>query len=153
MSRTTSSFETSPRFGRRLNTSPISSNENPRFNGMNPSLNECSERDSRRNDIRESFMYLNILDEVIELADRTNNLKLKVIGAFRDRNCEECNFSEHGICRAHRYGSGVYNTRLNGHWSRIVGPSPVENVNENEPINNRREEARGFTETMNNLDV
>ena len=111
MSRTTSSlFQTSPRFGGRpRTTSPVSSNDISR----SPSLSDCSEVDSRRNNIRESFNYLNILDEVIELADRTNNLKMKVIDAFRDVNCENCNFSEHGICRSHRYGSGVYNNRSN----------------------------------------
>ena len=131
-------FQTSPRFGRRPNTSPISSNE-------------CSEVNSPRNDIRESFIYLNILDEVIELADRTNNLKLKVIDAFRDPNCENCNFSEYGICRSHRYGSGVYNNLSNPvHPVREEPMSQVLRLD----IDSRRAEAREFTETfMNNLGV
>tara|TARA_B100000927_G_scaffold291159_1_gene292157 strand:- start:1318 stop:1794 length:477 start_codon:yes stop_codon:yes gene_type:complete len=144
-------FQTSPRFGRRPNTSPVSSNEILRSNGTNPSLNECSERDSRRNDIRESFMYLNILDEVIELADMTNNLKLKVINAFRDVNCENCNLSEHGICRAHRYGSGVYNNRSN-----LVHPVREELMSQisRPDIDSRRAEADEFTDTLiNNLCV
>ena len=102
-------FQTSPRFGRRIVPTPYPEREN----SISPNLNECSQRDSRRNNVRESFIYLNILEEVIELADRTNNLKLRVIDAFRDDNCENCNFSEHGICRSHRYGSGVYNNRSN----------------------------------------
>jgi len=140
-------FQTSPIFGRRTNTSPVSSNENNR----SPSLNECSEVNSRCNDIRESFIYLNILDEVIELADRTNNLKLKVIDAFRDPNCENCNFSEHGICRSHGYGSGVYNNRSN-----LVHPIREEPMSQilRQDIDSRRAEAREFTETlMNNLGV
>ena len=144
-------FQTSPRFGRRPNTSPVSSNEILRSNSTNPSLNECSERDSRRNDIRESFMYLNILDEVIELADMTNNLKLKVINAFRDVNCENCNLSEHGICRAHRYGSGVYNNRSN-----LVHPVREELMSQisRPDIDSRRAEADEFTDTLiNNLCV
>ncbi len=165
-------FQTSPRFGRRPNTNPVSSNEilrsngtnpralgtnpralgtNPRALGTNPSLNECSERDSRRNDIRESFMYLNILDEVIELADMTNNLKLKVINAFRDVNCENCNLSEHGICRAHRYGSGVYNNRSN-----LVHPVREELMSQisRPDIDSGRTEADEFTDTLiNNLCV
>lgn len=140
-------FQTPPIFGRRLNTSPISSNENSR----SPSLYECSEVDSRRNDIRGSFLYLNIIEEVIELADRTNNLKLKVIDAFKDVNCENCNFSEHGICRSHRYGSGVYNNTSN-----LVHPVREEPMSQilRQDIDSRREEARQFTETiMNNLGV
>ena len=140
-------FQTSPRFGRRLNTTPVSSNENSR----SPSLYECSEVDSRRNDIRGSFLYLNIIEEVIELADRTNNLKLKVIDAFRDPNCENCNFSENGICRSHRYGSGVYNNRSN-----LVHPVREEPISQilRQDIDSRRAEAREFTETlMNNLGV
>ena len=140
-------FQTSPRFGRRPNTSPVSSDENSR----SPNLNECSEVDSRRNNIRESFIYLNILDEVIELADRTNNLKLKVIDAFRDPNCENCNFSEYRICRSHRYGSGVYNNRSN-----LVHPVREEPMSQNlrQDIYSRRAEAQEFTETlMNNLGV
>tara|TARA_B100000927_G_C16121691_1_gene331478 strand:+ start:80 stop:544 length:465 start_codon:yes stop_codon:yes gene_type:complete len=140
-------FQLSPRFGRRTNTSPVSPNENSR----SPSLNECSEVDSRRNDIREPFLYLNIIQEVIELADRTNNLKLKVIDAFRDPNCENCNFSENGICRSHRYGSGVYNNRSN-----LVHPVREEPMSQilRQDIDSRRAEAREFTETlMNNLGV
>ena len=124
-------FQTSPRFGRRIVPTPCPTREN----SISPSLNECSETDSRRNNIRESFMYLDILDEVIELADRTNNLKLRVIDAFRDNNCENCNFSEHGICRSHRYGSGVYNNRSN-----VVHPVSEESQTFNNSL-------------MNNLDV
>ena len=131
-------FQTSPRFGRRPNTSPISSNE-------------CSEVNSPRNDIRESFIHLNILDEVIELADRTNNLKLKVIDAFRDANCENCNSSEYGICRSHRYGSGVYNNRSN--LAHPVREEPMSQILRRD-IDSRRAEALEFTETlMNNLGV
>lgn len=136
-------FQTSPRFGRRTTPTPE--------NSRSPSLNECSEIDSRRNNIRDSFMYLNILDEVIELADRTNNLKLRVINAFRDDNCENCILSEHGICRNHRYGSGVYNNRSNP-----VNPMREENTSHvfRLDIENRVAEADEFTETlMNNLDV
>jgi len=107
--------------------------------------------DSRRNNIRETFNYLNILDEVIELADRTNNLKMKVIDAFRDVNCENCNFSEHGICRSHRYGSGVYNNRSN-----LVHPVREEPMSQilRLDIDSRRAEALEFTEAlMNNLGV
>ena len=140
-------FQTSPIFGRRPNTSPVSSNENSR----SPSLNDCSGVDSRRNNIRDSFFYLNIIEEVIELADRTNNLKLKVIDAFRDVNCENCNLSEHGICRVHRYGSGVYNNRSN-----LVHPVREEPMSQvlRLDIDSRRAEAREFTESlMNNLGV
>jgi len=140
-------FRTSPRFGNGGTQTPSPTRENSR----SPSLSECSERDSRRNNIRESFVYLNILEEVIELADRTNNLKLKVIDAFRDDNCENCNFSEHGICRAHRYGSGVYNNRPNlVHPVREEPMSQVLRVD----IESRRAEAQEFAETlMNNLGV
>jgi len=149
MSSTTSSlFQTSPRFGGRpRTTSPVSSNDISR----SPSLSDCSEVDSRRNNIRETFNYLNILDEVIELADRTNNLKMKVIDAFRDVNCENCNFSEHGICRSHRYGSGVYNNRSN-----LVHPVREEPMSQilRLDIDSRRAEALEFTEAlMNNLGV
>ena len=148
MSRTTSSlFQTSPRFGGRpRTTSPVSSNDISR----SPSLSDCSEMDSRRNNVREEFIYLNILDEVIELADRTNNLKMKVINAFRDANCENCNLSENGICRAHRYGSGVYNRSPPVHPVREEPMSQVLRLD----IDSRRVEAREFTEAlMNNLGV
>ena len=149
MSRTTSSlFQTSPRFGGRpRTTSPVSSNDISR----SPSLSDCSEMDSRRNNVREEFIYLNILDEVIELADRTNNLKLKVIDALRDVNCENCNLSEYGICRSHRYGSDVYNNRSN-----LVHPIREEPMSQvlRQDIDSRRAEALEFTETlMNNLGV
>jgi len=138
-------FQTSPRFGHRTTPTPT------RENSRSPSLNELSEIESRRNNIRESFFYLNIIEEVIELADMTNNLKLKVINAFRDVNCENCNFSEHGICGAHRYGSGVYNNRSNP--VHPVREEPMSQILRQD-IDSRRAEAREFTETlMNNLGV
>ena len=100
---------------------------------------------------------LSILEEVIDLADRTNKLKLKVIGAFRDINCNNCRASSHGICRTHITGNGVFNMRATP-IPRPPNPSPVKE----EPmgqilrqdIETRHKEADMFSESfINNLGV
>ena len=96
---------------------------------------------------------LNIIEEVIDLADRTNKLKLKVIDAFRDINCDNCRVSSNGICRTHITGNGVYNMRINP-IIRPPNPSPVKE----EPmgqilrqdIETRHIEAVRFSETFTN---
>jgi hypothetical protein len=70
---------------------------------------------------------LSILEEVIDLADRTNKLKLKVIDAFRDINCDNCRASSHGICRTHMTGNGVFNMRATP-IPRLSNPSPEEHM-------------------------
>tara|TARA_B100000427_G_scaffold327039_1_gene336912 strand:+ start:1888 stop:2358 length:471 start_codon:yes stop_codon:yes gene_type:complete len=100
---------------------------------------------------------LNIIEEVIDLADRTNNLKMKVIDAFKDINCDNCRASSHGICRTHMTGNGVYNMRAKP-IIRPPNPSPVKE----EPmgqilrqdIETRHREAVRFSEAfINNLGV
>ena len=100
---------------------------------------------------------LNIIEEVIDLADRTNKLKLKVIDAFRDINCDNCRVSSNGICRTHITGNGVYNMRINP----IIRPPNSSPVKE-EPmgqilrhdIETRHREALRFSEEfINNLGV
>ena len=106
---------------------------------------------------RDSNITLNIIEEVIDLADRTNNLKMKVIDAFKDINCDDCRASSHGICRTHMTGNGVYNMRAKP-IIRPPNPSPVKE----EPmgqilrqdIETRHREAVRFSEAfINNLGV
>ncbi len=138
------SSSSSPDLGRQPpNTSPISSGENSIRSG----LNDYYERDSRNNNITESNILLNILEEVTELADRTNNLKLKVMDAIRHFNHENCNFSEHGLYMDSRYGSGVYNNRSNP--DNPVREEPMSRILRLE-IESRRAEAQEFTENFMN---
>ena len=100
---------------------------------------------------------LSIIEEVIDLADRTSKLKMKVIDAFKDINCDNCRASINGICRTHMIGCGVYNMRAKP-IIRPPNPSPVKE----EPmgqilrqdIETRHREAVRFSETfINNLGV
>lgn len=100
---------------------------------------------------------LNIIEEVIDLADRTNKLKLKVIDAFRDVNCDNCRVSSNGICRTHITGNGVYNMRAKP-IIRPPNPSPVKETPMGQilrqDIETRHREAVRFSETfVNNLGV
>ncbi len=106
---------------------------------------------------RDSNITLNIIEEVIDLADRTNNLKMKVIDAFKDINCDNCRASSNGICRTHMTGYGVYNMRARP----IIRPPDSTPVKEEpmgqilrQDIETRHREAVRFSEAfINNLGV